>query len=164
MNGHHRWAKRFLLGVLVVVGVGTLLWVGLAGTKLGGEYTAKGNISRILIVSRPEGGGMARREFRPDGWVSGGHASGDPMRVYEEREKIPKREVKAIWAAASVLQSEVPGEVSTPQPEWGGTMELTIISEDGSAMRFLWPLKGQHPHPSVQALAQLLLAHDVGGW
>jgi hypothetical protein len=108
---------------------------------------------------------MARREFTADGWVSGGHSSGDPQeRIYEENEQISQEEVEAIWAAAAALGEETLALDIPPQPEWGGNVELWIFFDDESAMRLSWPFGEQYPDLRVQALEELLLAHDVGGW
>jgi hypothetical protein len=161
---HRKLIKPLVLGILVIVVGGALLWVGWLRTKTGGDGATSEKISRILITSRPGGGGLARREFSPDGWVDGGHVSGDPERIYEEREQIPRKEIKAIWAAAAALGPEIHAMDVPPQPEWDGYMELLIFFDDQSTMRLSWPFREEYPDLRVQALVELLLAVDVGGW
>jgi len=164
MNDNHKTARHKLLYVLVIAVGGALLWMGCMRTNTARDPTPAKRISRILIQIRPEGGGLARREFAADGRIDGGHSSGDPERIYEEREQISREKVEAIWAAAYALGEEILAMDVPAQPEWDGYVELLIIFDDQSAMRLSWPHGEQYPYPNVQALVTLLLEHDVGGW
>ena len=164
MSVNSKSVRALLLGVLIIIVGGTLLWVSLVRMNTEHDTVTPEGISRILIQVKPGSGGLARREFTADGWVDGGHASGDPLRIYEEREQISEEEVEAIWAAASALGEELHAMDVAPQPDWKGHVELWVFFDDQRAMRLSWPFGEQHPDPRVQGLVEMLMEVDVGGW
>lgn len=123
------------------------------------------SLSQIIYQVRPEGGGLAHKEFRADGWVQGWRASPDePQRIDQEQIQLSQAEVHAIWQAAYRLWEDPP-EGPFILPENGeGYAELTLLTDDHRQLMIFWPFDEQHPDPKVRALVDLLAAQHVGGW
>ena len=126
--------------------------------------TTQPGIIKVGIHVSP-GDGSAYCEFTADGWAEGGHASGGPEPiVHTNREKLPRKQVEEIWAAAGAIDTQKYPLTTSALRECTECVELFIYYSDGRIMHLSWPYRERHPDPKVQELEALLYEYNVGGW
>lgn len=119
-------------------------------------------IVKIGIHVTPEDNYYAYSEFTPDGFVEGGHIS-DGF-VHMEEETITQEQVTSIWEAAARMNPTVYPLEPTAIRDCVGCNQLFIHYADGQVMRLTWPFGEAHPDPAVQALVQVVVENNTGGW
>jgi len=123
-------------------------------------------ITKVGIhVTPPPGDGYAYCEFTLDGWAEGGHLSGGPEPfVHRDRERLPRKQIEEIWAAAEAIDTQLYPLTTSAQRECVDCVDLFIYYSDEKIMHLSWPLEERHPDPKVQDLEALLYEYKIGGW
>ena len=126
--------------------------------------TTQPEITKVGIHGTPRDG-YAYCEFMSDGWAEGGHTSGGPAPiVHMEREILPRKQIKEIWATAGAIDTQVYPLTTSAIRECVECVDLFIYYANGEVMHLSWPIGERYPDPKVQELEALLYEYKVGGW